>query len=432
MKYLIILGRGVEGAGNTRNAIDYEKWLNANGHEAKVIAYCDRGWGRSNAHEGCKSFKKFYLSKGIDDILKEIDWADRILMLSVPIKKCEDAIKDNFMKTVQYAKDKGIFQAYFQLDHNLQSIYRNFYSEEKYYGFFPLMDIVFTHSLQNDFCNRFVKEHGIQLNKLIVRNDKISNVFGIDFDEMRQKYWQPCSAKEKKSVRFIGRAAIWKGPWVLKDIHTKFLRADGYITYMEGIESALHSINFIFKSLHPRVLDDNNISLLKYRKDAIAVDNGTYPFERNKPVYLLPPYNNHLCMQRLAKTEYGCELLFLKDYFLENTIENAMLEMVAVGSIPIFRKHWAEKFRVGGKTMAEWGEKETGTIFMDENDPEPSVKKMDAIAANPAIYDKMRENAYAFYKKYFDINVVCKLLIDEIDERAEEIKKEKEANDASL
>ena len=101
--------------------------------------------------------------------------------------------------------------------------------------------------------------------------------------------------------------------------------------------------------------------------------------------------------------------------------------MVAVGAIPVFRKHWAEKFRVDGKTLAEWGEKESGTIFMDENNPEPAIKKMDAIAANPLLYDRMRDNAYTFYKKYFDINVVCKLLIDQIDEVAKN-KTEKQDN----
>lgn len=416
MKYLLILGRGIEGAGNTRNAIDYSKWLNENGHEARVIAYCDRAFGRSNAHEGVKDFKRFKLSNGIESILPEIDWADTIFMLSVPVKKISDEIKDNFIETVKYANSKHIPQAYFQLDHNLQSIHRNFYSDEKYYSFFSYMDVVFTHSLQNDFCDKFIKNNGIALNRLVVRSEKVSNVFGIDFDSMRAKYWTPYEEKEKKSLRFIGRAAIWKGPWVVKDIHTKFLRKDGYITYLEGIESALHSIQYIFKSLHPRILDDNNISLLKYRADAKAVDNGTYKFERDKPVYLLPPYNNNLCMGRLAHTEYGIELLFLKDYFLENTIENAMLEIVAVGAIPVFRKHWAEKFLVGGKTLAEWGEKETGTIFMDENDPESAIKKMNSIAANKACYDRMRENAFAFYKKYFDIGAVCKQLIEEIDE----------------
>ena len=416
MNYLLVLGRGIEGAGNTRNAIDYSLWLNSNGHSAKVLAYCDKSWVRSNLHEGSKSFIKLKLSADMDQIFKEIDWADRILVLSVPAVKSEDLVKENFMKTVEYANSKGVFQAYFQLDHNLQSIYRNFYTNEKYYKFFSLFDIVFTHSLNNDFCAKFIKKNKIEINKIVARSETLHNVFGIDFDLMREKYWQPYEAKEKKSLRFIGRAAIWKGPWVLKDIHTKYLRADGYITYLEGIECAVHSIKYILKSKKPRVIDENNILTFTHKLKNNPIDNGTYEFKRNMPVYLLPPYDNNQCMKRLAKTEYGIELLLLKDYFLENVIENAMLEIVAVGAIPVFRKHWAEKFKVGGKTIAEWGENETGTILMDENDPEPAIKKMNAIAADKVRYDEMRENAFAFYKRFFDINVIIKLLIGKIDD----------------
>ncbi|MCQ2737041.1 MAG: hypothetical protein MJ224_00295 [archaeon] len=53
---------------------------------------------------------------------------------------------------------------------------------------------------------------------------------------------------------------------------------------------------------------------------------------------MMPPYNNKEALERLSQCQFGIELLLLKDEILGDVFEYAMLEMIAVGVIPIFRK----------------------------------------------------------------------------------------------
>ena len=51
MKVGILLGRGIEGCGVTKMAIEQAKWYNKNGHEAIIIANRDKTWPRKKTHD---------------------------------------------------------------------------------------------------------------------------------------------------------------------------------------------------------------------------------------------------------------------------------------------------------------------------------------------------------------------------------------------
>ena len=51
MKIAIVLGRGLEGCGVTKNAVEWEVWLKSEGHIPTIYASKDKKWSRNNSHD---------------------------------------------------------------------------------------------------------------------------------------------------------------------------------------------------------------------------------------------------------------------------------------------------------------------------------------------------------------------------------------------
>ena len=416
MKYLLVLGRGIEGAGNTRNAIELENYINTKTNDTcSAISNRDvtlgRGWDQEN------DIEKLSFSTELDQIKARIDNADRIVVTSVPPKKIDEANKDNFLAAIEYAHSKGKHITYFQFDHRIHSICRNMYFEPKYFKLFDCFDLVVTHSYDNDFSTKFLQKNNIKIKKFVARSKDINNFFSIDFDAVRNAFWKPFSEKEQKSLRFLGRSAAWKGPWDVRDFHWKCLKDRGWITYIQGIEMAINTLEHVFKEITPKKVVRDDINLIVFDKeDNKAFKEGRYVFKRNTGAYVLPPYLRTDGLDAMSKSMFGTELIGMADYIAKDMIENTMFEIVAAGAVPIFSKHWADLFTIDGKPLSSYPVKESGTLLLDMANPQPTVDAMEKLSSNAAAYDFMRETAYKFYKKFFDNDVILSQLLKLISE----------------
>ncbi len=418
MKILTVLARGVEGCGVTVNSIKFTEFVNnQTKNTATCIANTDIKWGRGNVHKG--DIKLYSFTKQQDEVKAMIDAHDKIIFMCTPLKKSSYEIKKSFVDILDYAKSKGKFCAYCQFDHKIRSLRNNMYSEPEWFGIWKKFDVVFNHSHTNDFVVKYLEKNNIPHNSIICRGDDgIVNLFAIDFDELRQKFWKPFEKKQQKSVKFIGRDSAWKGPWAFRDFHYNWLMDKGWISTAEGIGLSIGTLNDIFKQIKPSkiVRDDVNIDYIKASKKNIEdIDAGNIAFEVGKPVYFMPPYNHDAAMERLSRCQFGIELLLLDDNFSKDVIENAMFEIAAVGCIPIFRKHWAEKFDILGKhPFYNLQFNDTGIILLDEENPKPAVELMEHLSTRKDSYDCARENAYRFMKDYFDVKPVYSKLLKEL------------------
>lgn len=414
-KYLVVLGRGLEGCGVTKIAIEFTNYVNTlgNGFEAKILANNDKKWGRENCHS--HSAVQYSFANNLSAIKAEIMKYDVIFAMSVPAKKFEDASKDNFCNAIEYAHRVGKKVVLAQWDHKIQSISRNMYADEKYWKLFENVDLMLNHSYTNDFALKFIKKNGIQLKKLICRGDGINNLFGIDFEALKP-FWKTFEQKDAKTIKFIGRSAGWKGPWKFRDLHDAYFRKNGYISTIEGIELSIGVLPELYKETKPSRIPRDDVKLALTKNDAIAIANGTYLYERNMPTYILPPYNHDEAMERLSKCQFAIELIMMDDNLSKDIVENAMMEMVAVGCIPIFRKRWGEVFTIDGKPLAEYGIEKTGTVFLDEEHPEEAIQLMEKLVSSKEEYEKCRNAAYNFYKGCFDNSVIYSKVLSIINE----------------
>ena len=93
-------------------------------------------------------------------------------------------------------------------------------------------------------------------------------------------------------------------------------------------------------------------------------------------------------------------------------------ETVAVGAIPVFRKSWAENFklRFGKESLINYSPEEIGTILIDEKSPEEGIALMNRLSDDLKAYDECRENSYRFYSEHFSSKAIYPTLIAKIKE----------------
>lgn len=407
MNYVLLMGRGIEGTGNTKYAVEFQEYLENEGHQVITLANSDKKWGREKSHVNkIKLVSYSQNQKYVCDICKK---SDVVIVLSVPAINYDWFTQDAFYNILTDVKKEGVKLVYIQVDHKMQSIRRNFYSDILYMDCLELFDLTFTHSKNCDFI-KFCYDNGINLKKTLCSDDLgVGEIFGLNFSKYKHLW---CDDKDYKTIRFMGRSATWKGPWLVRDLHYKYFKEQGYITILEGIEGSIGTVSELYKETKPKRLARNDVVVRLSTSDKNDLNEGRMTFDVNNPAYILPPYDNTLGMKRLAKSTFGIELLLLDDKILSDVYEYAMLEIVAVGTIPIFRKKWGEKFKINGKALIEH---DTGIIFLDENNPTEAIERMNELSSNKELYDKEREKVYNFFKNYFDAKIIFDRITEEIN-----------------
>jgi hypothetical protein len=399
MRYVLLMGRGIEGTGNTKYAVELQAYLEKNKHDVTTIANCDKKWGREKSHEN--TIKQYSFENQTDEVLNTCKQSDCVIVLSTPAKNYPEFSKMAFYDIIKDIYESGVKVVYIQVDHKIQSINRNFYAEWEYTDVFDYFTKVFTHSRNGDFV-RFCDSHGIDTRNFIYGDDGcFVGINGLDWDKYK-KYWKPFYEKDPDTIKFIGRSANWKGPWLLRDIHNSHFRKEGFITSIEGIEGSIQTVKELYKETKPERIPRDDVILKLKTDDKKLLDANEIVMEKDKPVYIFPPYDNDKALERMSKSYFGIELLLLEDKVLKNIMEYAMMEIIAVGTIPVFRKRWGEMFKVDGKPLIEH---RCGTIFMDENNPQEAIDTMQSVIAAEEMaesYSLMRREAFDFYSKYFN------------------------------
>lgn len=406
MKYVLLMGRGIEGTGNTKYAVELQKYIESQGNSCVTFANADKKWGREKSHPNKIKLCSFEYEE--DSITKECLNADVIIILSTPAKNYDYFSKLAFHDIITDCSNMKKNIVYIQVDHKIQSINRNYYADKEFLDFFDCLTKVIAHSRNGDFT-KFCNKNNIDTSKFLYGDDiGFVGINGLDWDAYLG-YWKHFDDKEYKTIKFIGRSAIWKGPWLLRDIHQNHFKDLGFITTIEGIEGSIQTVQELYKETKPNRVSRDDVIIRLKTADKNALNNGTMTFKRYENAYILPPYDNTYALERMSKQQFGIELLLLNDDVLQNIMEYAMMEIVAVGTIPVFRKRWGEMFKINGKPIIELN---SGTIWLDENDPCEAINQMLELADDETRYNQMRNTAFEFYSEYFSSERNFKILLD--------------------
>ena len=138
--------------------------------------------------------------------------------------------------------------------------------------------------------------------------------------------------------------------------------------------------------------------------------------EKDQPAYVFGPYVNEQMLYRMSACGFGYQLSILDERFIERSIEYTHCELAAVGVVPVFRKLYGERctHRKFGDKLIDC--KNTGTIWLDDNDMQSAYDLVTALSKDAGMRDEYREMAFEFYKAHQDSEYTFAELMKKIED----------------
>lgn len=398
----ILLGRGIEGCGVTKFTIEQINWLNRNGYGVAAYAIADKSWTRKAAHDvaGIRSVAfSNWLSSGIQEIIETCNDSKYVIVNSLPSVSHSEKCVENFKRLLKCISVPIIL---IQHDHSSLSINRN----AGLYESINLSSLIFTHSPTNDFANTVaqVTSTGGLSNFMDEDVKKILNFQpGMNFDQVRSRFWKDISEQDPKHNKWIGRTTSWKGYKEMFSFHENYLRPNGYLTTLEGIERSPAFL--VFRELGEWDGDVNKFN---------SIESWDLSDGYGKCLKVFGPYNNHDMLERMSRVAFGYQLSILKERFIHRSIEYTHCEVVCTGTVPVFRKKYGETciHRKYGDPLIQC--KDNGTVWLGDEMGD-AFSLIDKLSKDSKMRDEYREKAFEFYRLHQDAEFTFKELHNEIE-----------------
>jgi len=386
----ILLGRGVEGCGVTKFALEQNKWLKKHGMETVIFATIDKSWTRKNAHE-FEDVQLVKISKpeDADLVISELNTCDYVICNSLPSKGHPAETIEAFARIIEAIDVPFILV---QHDHKAQSILRNRCLGEV----IDKADLIFVHSVTNDFA-KYVKAHQGSGALDVFFGDEYCDITGFQpglfFDEVRDRFWKPIKEQDAFHHKWIGRTTSWKGYNKIFPFHEGYLRPYGCLTSLEGIE---RSPAFIaFKELG---------EFTSHVAENSPIDSVDLSEAYGEPLQVFGPYVHDEMLERMSRCAFGYQLSVMQQPYLERSIEYTHCEIVCAGVVPVFREAFGQRchHRVTGDPLVECPD--SGTIWLSDEVDRMSVAfdLIQMLEQDPMMRDDWRHKAYEFYKEHQD------------------------------
>jgi len=406
MKIGVILGRGVEGVGLTKNVVEFQKLFPG----VEVFATIDKLWPRMNSMNFkvnyfrgsdwdtiSKPAKKFPGLMTCTQVIDRINELDACIVWSVPSKSHPEDMVENFINLLDKIK---VRKSLIQVDHKIHSINRNARLAEVC----SKMNVLMCHSVDNPF--------GLWTKKNNIKVPLTDMGVGFNFNK---NYWKPVEDQDPRYIRWVGRTAMWKGPDVMIDLHNDWFRKNNFITVLEGLEASIQWPLIVYKN--PKEMSDRR-DVINYFRPEKGVDNNSsrnpqYGTEdENMGAYLYTAYIHDEMMKRMSLSGFGADLMYFKENSYGNNIEYCHSDAFAAGVIPLFHKHFCDNVihRKQGKPISECIN--TGTLGVDQTNASNVLQVMVNLKNDNGFRSDMREQMFEFWKEHCDAEIVYKDIID--------------------
>lgn len=402
-KVVILMGRGIEGTGNTRFSIELMDNIEASGNDVKIIANSEKKWGRRESQEN-RIIEHNFKKDGPIEIEEDCDY---LIITSVPAKSksYSEEGKENFLNFIQQHHESGTKIVYIQVDRKIHSISRNMYRAEEYmHRFFDPIDLIITHNLTDDFNKKF-------LNKFKIEKNVIERLcIGSDMEEFKD-IRKNANEKIDKSIYFIGRSAGWKGWMTLRDLQFSLLKEHGYSSVIEGIELSIGVLGELYSETKPNRIPREDVVLKFNENDQLDV----LASGEKSSAYIYGPYVRNEALERVSKSKFGYFGTFIGKEF-GGPLEYTMLEIVNAGTMLVIRKELYDSASFNGKQMNDFTPMEMGIIVYDQSKPEKFIEDLNYFDQNDEAYDEAMARSLKFFKENFDTKILISNIYDSIKE----------------
>lgn len=395
-KIAIIMGRGIEGCGVSKFTLEQMKWLQNNGYTVTTYAAIDKTWSRKNSHDTSNIIKiEFADSRSVDELIETCNTHDVIIINSLPSVSHSTEVVNGFKRILDSLKPPVVL---IQHDHSSHSIKRNTLIDET----LNVSKMCFVHSKSNPF-SEYVQNTSA-LASLFQDAGPAMFEFqpGLDFDSVKSRYWKPIGETDPIMHKFIGRTTLWKGVIEMINFHNEYLRPNGYISTLEGLEKSIAIVN-----LEKRI--EFNHCDKKHKNQCEVVE-----LKPHQLAYVFGEYIHDALLRRMSKCGFGYQLSLLRPEFISRSIEYTHCEIAAVGAVPVFRKAYGDRC-----THRQFGDKltackNTGTVWLDESNMGLAFDLITKLTRDHSMRDEYRHQAFEFYRAHQDAEHTFKEMHDKI------------------
>jgi len=400
----IVMGRGVEGCGVTRFVTEHQQWARKQGFICDVYAMSDKRWGREKSHE-----IDFIPFKGKDEdecksVSKKLNEDYELVFYdSVPGSKgVHEKAQENWFKYIVQGvkpyKEGGVRKIMFQHDHKKQSLYRNY----RLWDTVREMDLCMTHSMTSDFADLFEKNLGGMFTQDI---KLIPFRVGMDFDNLK-RFGKNFSTK-KDRVSYLGRFAGFKHPEYIYRL-VPYLKDFNIVTEMRGIERSIGCLPIINHELaNMDFYQGHPVKNMEQEENVIQ--------DKFDKTYIFGAYLREHGLEEVSKSKFGLQCYEMDKKYYGEHVEYSALEIVAVGSIPIFSQHWAD--HVFHRNLGRFSNIPCSGLLLDVNN-EHRVKEIchDIVhlSRNEDAYERYQKSCYEVYRTHCDSKITFKRLYNDV------------------
>lgn len=407
MKIAQVMGRGIEGAGVTKYAIELNKFFKKNKIDSEVFVVTDKKWGRMNNQD----FPKYKEISDYVETSKYLNTFDYVFFHSIPSIKHSEECKNGFFEMVKNISTKKVF---FQNDHKAQSLSRNSFLYETV----ELCDIVVAFNTTCEFFTKLKERFGSKVTSKYVH---LHN--GFNFEEMNMFRKE----NHDKKITYLGRFATFKDPERLIKIIDK-TKKENIMLEMIGVERSLGALNIFYEDIDKRIPNSKVIEVNKKTLES-GLDLQNRDLSR---VYIWGPYIWKEGVNQLSNAMFGSDFFHLKESAYGDNLEYAQCEIVSVGCVPIFDYHWADNcfiYENGKKTNTKFIDVENYGLFLkkDCSNVDEVINNINEIYNNKNLHKKYVETSYEVTKNHCDLNDVFSDLLNNIlnhkyeEEKSEDI-----------
>lgn len=403
LKIAILFGKGLDGCGVQRGACEIQIWGKRHGHEVKVYSLAERKFVRAAGH---KLDYTDFLCEDIPSLVPELEKFDIVYVNSWPsASNSREAIDGFLFDLLMKLKQPVILGMMGELTQmNINRI-------PHLLAIMNVCDIILNFGEDTYFaktCSKQLpsKKVGERIKRFTMWLNFIS-----DTEDLRNSI--PLAAK-KKELLYASRWTTMKDPKRVLDMGPA-LREVGIDARLIGIERSIGAKQDILD--HPNAYD-------------LTQKNKTYGDPSGVPIY--GPYTRQYGLEQMAGSLFNCSFYRMpKDpQGYGDRMEYAQMEMIAVGSLPVFDLHWAENNRI--KTGERFVDIPHSGIYSDRANLAETVDQLQRIANSPEIQQKIRETSYDIIRSEYDADQVLSNLFEMVLDTGKDQQKFKSVDEMLL
>ena len=390
MKIAMIFGKGLDGCGVQRGAVEIATWAQRNNVQFHVYSMKGRSFARAKGHSmpiEPVDFKHTEIPSLVEKLNSEYDI---VILNSYPSSKHDPAAIIAFYENLVKKIDKPVLVG---MMHEIKKA--NIDAIPMILPILNYCDIVYNFSEKTFFSNEFSSYFP---SKNLGERTKRFKMW-IDLTELKKNYRDVYSLKDKdRKLMYVGRWTSMKDPRRVLDLYPIMQQKDpSFRLALHGIERSIGAKFDIID--HPNSVYDLNFKEYDWSVDGVPT---------------FGPYNYADGMELISTSLFACSFYRLpkEPHNYGDRMEYTQIEIIGCGTIPVFDKHYGEhNFDSNGDRYID---NDYLAVWSSRDDLGETADKLISIANSPSEQKLYRDSSFNFIDREFNADNVLPEMFDYI------------------